>query len=124
MARLKVTLFDFSPRVKQQIDIDNWYAIIEETQWGFRFEGLKRLTMELNVLFHRACNAISAKRTWTEPTAAPRPSCELQSDAYHVSENMHLVPQQAILSCWHTLSLSECTFVQARMNLTLTNFIC
>ncbi len=32
MARLKVTLFDFSLRVKQQIDIDNWYVIIEETQ--------------------------------------------------------------------------------------------
>lgn len=58
MDKLKVTLFDFSLRVKLQIDIDNWYAIIEETQWGFRYEDLKRLTMELNVLFHRACNAI------------------------------------------------------------------
>ncbi len=43
MARLKVTLFDFSLRVKQQIDIDNWYVIIEETQWCFRYEGLKKV---------------------------------------------------------------------------------
>lgn len=32
MARLKVTLFDFSLSLEQQIDIDNWYVIIEETQ--------------------------------------------------------------------------------------------